>query len=108
MAPRRVYMGYGKATLVNRYSPRRKEALRFLLYESGKDYNQLINAQADALAPVKRFCYMDDYLKNPQFPEEDYNAVWRDIMQYAEPAPISPFCEWTGLRHGSSKSSWIW
>jgi len=87
----RVYRGYGRATLINRYSPRRRHALRFLLYEAGREYNKLINDQADALAPVIRYCNTPDYLHNPAFPHEDYNAVWRNALRHAVPDEVSPF-----------------
>ncbi|HPD15929.1 MAG TPA: extracellular solute-binding protein [Planctomycetota bacterium] len=89
--PQRVFRGYGRSTLVNRNSPRRAEAVAFLKYLAGKEYNELINRQADALAPVIRYCYTDLYLHDPQFPNEDFNAVWRDIMQYGLPDEVSPF-----------------
>ena len=88
---KRVFRGYGRATLINRNSPRRREALDFLMYEAGKDYNALINHQADALSPTIRYCYIPSFLRDPEYPQEDYNAVWRDIMKYAVPDDISPF-----------------
>jgi len=89
--PYRVFRGYGRATLVNKNSPRREEALQFTRYEAGEPYNALINHQADALAPVKPYSYTPGYLHDPAFPEEDFNAVWRDVMQYAVPDHDSPF-----------------
>lgn len=88
---RRVFRGYGRATLVNRTSPRRAAAIRFLLYEAGRPYNELVNAQADGIAPVIRFAYTPAYLHNPAHPEEDYNAVWRDMMREGVPDQVSPF-----------------
>ncbi|MBI3919829.1 MAG: extracellular solute-binding protein [Armatimonadetes bacterium] len=89
--PYRVSRGYGRATLINRNSPRHQHALEFLKYEAGKGYNELINHQADALAPVIRYSYTPLYLHDPEFPEEDYNAVWRDAMKFGVPDQISPF-----------------
>jgi len=89
--PKRTFRGYGRSTLVNKNSPRRAEALAFLKYLAGSHYNELINHQADALAPVVRYCYTDLYLHDPKFPAEDYNAVWRDVMQYGIPDEVSPF-----------------
>ncbi len=88
---KRIYRAYGRATLINRYSPRRQEALDFLAYEAGKDYNDLINRQADAVAAVVRYNYTPEFLHNPEYPEEDYNAVWRDVMKYGRPDDWSPF-----------------
>jgi multiple sugar transport system substrate-binding protein len=86
-----AYRAYGRATLVNRYSPRREQALDFLVYEAGKDYNDLINRQADAVAAVVRYNYTPEFLHNPERPEEDYNEVWRDVVQYGQPDDWSPF-----------------
>jgi multiple sugar transport system substrate-binding protein len=89
--PRRVFRGYGRATLINRNSPRREDALAFLRYMAGKEYNDLINHQADALAPMIRHCFTAEFLHDPAYPAEDFNAVWRDIMAYTEADQISPF-----------------
>jgi multiple sugar transport system substrate-binding protein len=89
----RIYRAYGRATVVNRYSPWREEALDFLVYEAGKEYNDLINRQADALASVIRYNYTPKFLHNPEHPEEDYNEVWRDVVQYARPGDWSPFVD---------------
>jgi multiple sugar transport system substrate-binding protein len=86
-----VFRGYGRATLINRNSPRRRDALEFLKYEAGKDYNDLVNHQADALSPAIRFCYTPEFLHDPAFPHETFNAVWRDVMKDGEPEDISPF-----------------
>jgi ABC-type glycerol-3-phosphate transport system substrate-binding protein len=72
-------------------SPRREQAMEFVLFMASRDYNELINHQADALGPVRRFAYTDTYLHDPDFPEEDYNEVWRTALEYAEPESTSPF-----------------
>ena len=87
----RIYRGYGKSVVINKYSPRRQDALNFLVYMHGKEYNELINHQADALGPVKQYSFTSTYLHDPEFPKEDYNAVWRDVLNYGEPEQISPF-----------------
>jgi multiple sugar transport system substrate-binding protein len=91
--PKKVYWAYGRASLVNKNSPRRREALDFLRYLAGREYNDLINHQADALAPIKKYCYTPEYLHDPEFPAEDYNDVWRDVMRYGIPEEISPFVD---------------
>ncbi len=90
-AKRRLSLAYARATLVNRYSPRREQALDFLVYEAGKDYNDLINRQADAVAAVIRYNYTPEFLHNPEHPEEDYNEVWREVVKHAQPNEWSPF-----------------
>ncbi len=88
---KKVYFAYGRSTLVNKHSPRREDALKFIKYMSEKPYNDLVNAQADALSPMKKYCYTDEYLYNPDYPEEDYNTVWRDVAEYGVGERISPF-----------------
>ncbi len=87
----RVFRGYAKGTLVNKNSPHRREALQFLIYQASEDYNNLINDQADALGPTIKYAYTDRYLHDPKYPEETYNAVWRDALQRAVPDQICPF-----------------
>ena len=89
--PKRLFRGYGRASLINKNGPHRREALEFLKYMAGKDYNELINHQADALAPVIKYCYTDRYMHDPAFPNEDFNDVWRDVMRYGIPDEVSPF-----------------
>lgn len=89
--PVRIYYGGARATLINKNSPRRTESLEFLKYLAGKPYNELINHQADGVAPVKKYCYTDEYLKDKDFPQEDNNAVWRDSVMLARSGEISPF-----------------
>ncbi len=87
----RLFRAYGKATLINRHSPRREEALRFLVYQSTKEYNDLINNQADGLGPVVRDTYSDAFLHNPRFPAEDQNEVWREAALHSQSDQVSPF-----------------
>lgn len=88
---RHVFVGYGKATLINKNSPNREQALKFLQYLHSPEYNKLINHQADGLCPVKQYAYEDDYLYDPAYPNETDNAVWRDMLAAAEPEQVSPF-----------------
>ncbi len=90
LGPSGKYWGYGRATLVNRNSPRRDAALQFLLYEDGKDYNNLVNQQADGLAPVEKYC-TPEVMTNPKFPWEDYHEVFRQVMPLGESEKTSPF-----------------
>ncbi len=87
----RIFRGYGRATLVNSQGKHKKQALEFLQYESSKPYNDLVNHQADALAPVIKDCYTPEFLHDPDYPQEDFNAVWREVMKYGVPDQISPF-----------------
>jgi len=87
----RVFHGYGKGTFVNARSPRKEAALDLLAYMMGTEYGQLINDQADGLAPTRAVCYAPGYDRNPKFPEEDYNAVWRATLERSVPNKMSPY-----------------
>jgi len=87
----RVFLGYGKATLINKNSPHRADALKFLQYLTTPQYNRLINHQADGVAPIKRYVNADEFLHDPDYPNEDFNQVWRDMMLASIPEETSPF-----------------
>jgi ABC-type glycerol-3-phosphate transport system substrate-binding protein len=86
-----AFAGYGKATLNNRNSPHREEALKFLEYLHGETYNELINHQADGVGPVMKYTDGDLFLHDPAYPKEDFNAVWRAMQKAAVPEQVSPF-----------------
>ncbi len=89
--PKRVYLGYGKATLINKNSPKRYEALNFLKFEASKAYSNLICHQADGFGPIKADIHDPIVLHDPAYPQENYNQVWINVMKYAQPEQISPF-----------------
>lgn len=92
---RRIFRGYGKATLINRNSPHRQEALNWFRYERSPEYNNLINEQADGVGPVMKYTDSPRFLFNPQYPEETYNAVWRDMQHAATSDDKSPYVNGT-------------
>ncbi|MBI4560244.1 MAG: extracellular solute-binding protein [Candidatus Hydrogenedentes bacterium] len=89
--PSRRVFGGGRSTLVNAKSHNIEGALCFLEYLHSQPWNDLINEQADALAPVKKYNYTEGFLYNPEHPEEDYNAVWRSALENAEPMQVSAY-----------------
>jgi ABC-type glycerol-3-phosphate transport system substrate-binding protein len=89
--PLRQFLAYGKATCINKRSPHREQALKFLMYMASKPYSDLINQQADGLAPVMKFCD-DASLFNTNFPNETFHPVFRDQMRMGVADSISPFC----------------
>ncbi len=86
-----TFVGYGKATLINRNSPRRQEALKFLQYLASPEYNRLINHQADGCCAVMQYAYEPQFLHDPEYPDETDNAIWRNLLKSAEPEQVSPF-----------------
>ena len=89
--PSRRIFGGGRSTLVNAKSKNIEGALTFLEYMHNKEWNDLINRQADALSPVMKYNYTEEFLHNPEHPEEDYNEVWRTAMENATPRQVSPY-----------------
>ncbi|MFN3683530.1 MAG: ABC transporter substrate-binding protein [Fimbriimonadaceae bacterium] len=87
----KVTVGGARCTFVNKNSPKRELALRFIRFLASREYNELLNDQADALAPVMEYCYTERFLHNPEHPEEDYNAVWREVVKNSVPAEFCPF-----------------
>jgi multiple sugar transport system substrate-binding protein len=88
--PNRRFFSYGKATIINKYSRHKDDALKFLLHFTMPEYNKLINRQADGLAPMKKYC-TDDLLIDPDHPDEDFHPAFRDAMNFGGPEQISPF-----------------
>jgi multiple sugar transport system substrate-binding protein len=86
-----AFAGYGKATLINKHSPRRQEALAFLAYIHSEEYNHLINHEADGVGPVMKYVDLPAFLHDPAYPDEDFNDVWRDLQKAAVPEQVSPF-----------------
>lgn len=89
--PRRIWFGYGRSTLINKNSRKRREALAFLKYLASPQFNRLVSDQADGLPPVTATCSNEWFLHNPKHPEEDFHGVWRDIMANASSVADSPF-----------------
>ncbi|MBI5833224.1 MAG: sugar ABC transporter substrate-binding protein [Armatimonadetes bacterium] len=89
--PGGVYRGYGRSTLVSANSKNRAAALEFMKYLAGPDYNQLLNDQGDALAPVPAYCQGERFLHNPEYPQETDNQVWADAMAKGVPDQVSPY-----------------
>jgi multiple sugar transport system substrate-binding protein len=90
--PLRQFSTYGKATCINKKSPNREKALKFLMYMATKPYSDLVNQEADGLAPVMKYCYPDANLINPKFPNEDFHPVFRDQTARGVSEEVSPFC----------------
>jgi hypothetical protein len=91
--PMHRFVCYCRSALVNATSPRAKQVIDFMVYLNSKPYNDLINAQSDALAPMRKYCTTPEFLKNPAYPEEDYNEVFRDVMAAAVPEEASLFAD---------------
>ena len=75
----------GRATIINKNSPRRELALKFLEYLASPEYNHLVNEQADGLAAFKRYA-SDPSLLSAGNPDRANNEVWLEATAYAVPS----------------------
>jgi multiple sugar transport system substrate-binding protein len=91
LGPVRKYQSHCGVVLVNKHSPRVDHALKYLTYMAGKEYNELVNRQADGLGPIETYSFTDAFMNNPDYPEETTNQVWRDVLKYSVPVEDSPF-----------------
>lgn len=89
--PNPGHAGYAGCVMINRSSPLREHALAYLKYMAGAPYNELVNSQADGMAPVRRFAATEAFLHNPAHPEEDQNDIWRQVLETSVPEEVSPF-----------------
>jgi multiple sugar transport system substrate-binding protein len=90
---KRIFRGYGKATLINKDSPHREEALKWFKYEASEEYNDLINHQADGVGPVMKYTETPEFLHDPDYPNETDNAVWREMQKAAVAERGSPYVD---------------
>ncbi len=90
-AKERLFSRAGRTTIINSASPRRELALKFLIYLASPEYANLVNDQADGIAAFKKYTEGSRFDTNPKYPNEDYNAVWRDATEFAYGNPDSPF-----------------
>ena len=89
--PARKYLGGGGAVMINKHSPRREQAFEFIRFLAGREYNELVNHQADGISAMKRFSYTGQFVRDPEFPEEDDNNVWREVMEHGGPVETCEF-----------------
>jgi multiple sugar transport system substrate-binding protein len=96
-AKEKTLLGGARVAMINSRSPKREVALRFLKFLLSPEYNILLNDQADALAPLKSVAYTPRFLLNPDYPQEDYNEVWRNAVSRSQPDQVSPFVKGADL-----------
>ena len=89
---RRAFRAYGRSVVINRFSPRREQALDFLLFLAGRPYTELIDAEADGIAGSRR--YAVGAKPGRRYPDQAYDAVWIDAAAHADPIPqASPYVD---------------
>ncbi len=91
-----IFVGYGKATLINKKSPESpgNESSSNSTSRRPECTTRLINHQADGLGPVSgQHSAGDDYLHDPAYPDEtDKRSLAKSPSPpLAEPEQVSPF-----------------
>lgn len=86
-----------RVALVNRASPHREEAARFVEFLASREYNDLINGTFDSICGVIEFCTDEDGISGPPAPLpglEDFDSpIFIEAMEGAESQQLS---EWIG------------
>ena len=90
--PGGAVQGGGKATLMNAKTKHRDAARTFLTFMAGREYNDLINREADAMGGIARYA-TDESLNDPRYPGEDFHATMRDAMRDAAAPERSPYVD---------------
>ncbi len=85
--------GGTRAVMINSRSPHREEALQFLLYLLGENYNLLLNDQGDALSGVRKYAYTDRYVHVPDYPTESFHVAFRATLERGVMLRSSPFID---------------
>lgn len=80
-----------RISVLNNKSPYLRDAFNFMRFLASEEYCNQINDSADNCAPVKKYCYTDRFLHNPQYPQETFNHIFRDEMKYARSVELSKF-----------------
>ncbi len=89
----RRFYGYGRATLINKHSKNRTEALAFLQNLSTPTYNREVNSDADGVCAFVKFAKDSSLLDDPLHPSEHDNDVWVDLAEHAVPDESSPYLD---------------
>jgi len=84
-----------RVALVNRASPHREHAIRFLEFLASEPYNERINQAFDSICGVIEYCVDDDGISGPPEPLPGLEAfdspVFVEAMSGAESQQLSPF-----------------
>jgi len=78
---------------INRQSPNREAALRYLQFLASDEFSRLVLETGDALPPSEKIARSEAFLHDPDHPEEDFNAEFIEAMRRGRTHRMSPFVE---------------
>jgi multiple sugar transport system substrate-binding protein len=80
-----------RISVLNKKSPYVREAFNFIKFLASREYGEQINDSADNCAPLRQLCFEPRFEHNPQYPQEDFNHVFREEMKNGRIQEISKF-----------------
>lgn len=86
---KRAFLAIARASCINRRSPRREEALKFLLYLSSPDYAKLVDRQADGSPAFRKYAKS----RNLQAIKDPDSQVWLEVAKYGQAEIASPYVD---------------
>lgn len=86
---KRCFLAIARASCINRRSPRREQALQYLLYLASPDYARLVDRQADGSPAFRKYAAR----RHPEEIEDPDSQVWLEAAKYAEAEPASPYVD---------------
>lgn len=86
-----VSLVWTRACAVNRNSRNIEPAIEFLRFLTSPEYNRRIVAGGDSLPPIPAFAQTEEFLRDPDHPEEDFNDVFVEAVRRGVVAEVSPF-----------------
>jgi len=75
---------------INRHSNKTDQAIKFLQYLTSPEYNMQIVRSANSMPPVPQFADREEFLHDPNHPEEDFNDIFAQAIQRGVVPEISP------------------
>ncbi len=89
----RVVICASRSCGINRNSPNREAALKFLQFLASEPYSDYMLACADALPPLESATRSEKFLHDPEHPEEDFNAEFAEAVHRGRNLERCPFVQ---------------
>jgi len=80
-----------KLIAVNRQTRNVDQAMKFLQFLTSEEFNMQVVRSADYLPPVPKYCQGEEYLRDPNHPEENFNDIFVEAVERGVAPEISPF-----------------
>jgi len=88
---KKVCLVGAKLIAVNKNTEKIDEAMKFMQFLTSQEYNRQVVRSADYLPPAPEYCRSDEFLHDPNHPEEDFNDIFVEAIERGVSPEISPF-----------------